>query len=102
MKIYIDFSILLLNAGAYGNVTGTIEANNLPKIGDAIELLDAELTMRHNIPNMLIVQSVTEVPGYDVSKSVVGLQDIVVSSKEAAKELSSILESESGLFCVEY
>ena len=58
--------------------------------------------MQLNVPRKLIVQSITEVRGYDVSKSVIGLQDIVVSSREIAQELAAILESEYGLFAIEY
>lgn len=102
MKVYIDFSILLSDGEAYGNVTGTIDAESFPKLGDAIELLHDEKSLQLGAPGKLLVQSITEVPGYEVSKSVVGLQDIVVRTKEMARELAAILESEYGLFCIEY
>jgi len=102
MKVYIDFSIFLSAAGAYGNVTGYIELPSFPKIGDRINLFNDDASKRIECLGSLRVQSITPVPSYGADKAVVGLEDIVVSSIETARNLAKKLETECGLFCVEY
>jgi len=102
MKVYIDFSIFDSPNGAFGNVTGYIELTKFPSIGDKILLLNDDLSKTLEFPGSLAVRTITPVTGYGPDKTVVGLEDVVVSSRGVAKNLGTKLESECGLFCVEY
>ncbi len=90
MKYSIDFSLFDSPTGAYGNVTGEIEIDHLPKIGD-------EIALPRNVC-CLKVTHLTELDG----ATLIGLDDMVFESHSAAAAFAERLENEAGLFCVRY
>lgn len=102
MQIDIDFSIFDSPATAYGNVTGTVDAPSPPSVGDVVDL---RANGKHVEPlgdftGKLKVISV--VPVDDSEALLYGLEDVVVASRGEAKDLANRLETELGLFCVDY
>lgn len=101
MKIDIDFSIFDSPVTAYGNVTGDIEVQSIPSVGDVVELLSGKaIPSFKGFSGKMKVNSVIKVEGIDTL--VFGLEDVVVESRAIAEELARWLESELGLFCIDY
>ena len=102
MKYHIDFSIFAPGM-AFGNVTGQIELPASPKIGDVVVLFkDDASEFGPEFSGRLCVESITPVHSEVIVTEVIGLEDLELNSYEAAKKVANRLESECGLFCVEY
>lgn len=91
MNYPIDFSIFDSPTHAYGNVTGEINLPTQPVVDQEIVL---DKTKRKIIS---LTTSLT-----NSARTIVGLDDIVVSSKREAELLANRLETELGLFCIAY
>jgi hypothetical protein len=92
MRYSIDFSIFDSPTSAYGNVTGEVEFKDVPRTGERINVLD-DLVLK-----IATLSPVLRLDGH----LVVGLEDIVLPSKIAARNLATRLEAEAGLFCIAY
>ncbi len=100
MKIRIDFSIFESPIRAFGNATGELQVGSPPKVGGSIKLLESVDTQGlHGFDGSLRVTDINPVPGQE---DVLFLEDVVMTSHEAAKALASRLEAKLNLFCVEY
>lgn len=102
MQIDIDFSIFDSPSTAYGNVTGSVEVQSPPSVGDVVDLCAAGHPLKSvgGFSGKLKVISVTQVD--DSGDLLYGLEDVVVTSRVEAQELGKQLETELGLFCVDY
>ena len=102
MRIDIDFSIFDSPTTAFGNVTGSVEVPSPPSVGDVVDLCadGKHLAPRGDFSGKLKVISV--VPVDDSGALLYGLEDVVVASRGQAKDLANRLETELGLFCVDY
>ena len=90
MKYSIDFSLFDSPSGAYGNVTGDIELDHLPYVGEKVALPRNACCLK--------VTHLTELDG----NTLIGLEDMVFSSHAAAAAFANRVETEAGLFCVRY
>ena len=90
MKYSIDFSLFDSPSGAFGNVTGEIELDDLPYVGD-------EVPLPRNVC-WLKVTHLTELDG----ATLIGLEDMVFNSHADAAAFAEWLENEAGLFCIRY
>jgi len=101
MRIDIDFSIFGSPVSAYGNATGGIEVKTLPTVGDVVDLFEGRKAFElEGFTGKLKVTSVDQVA--TSGKAIFALQDVVVSSRSVAAELAGRLETELGLFCIDY
>ena len=98
MKVNIDFSIFLPHE-SFGYVTGTIELASPPKIGDMVHLFRDEVTQSTlEFSGHLRVTSISVDPMFGPIDVLIGLEDVLPSSKEEAIRLVNKLETEYGLF----
>ncbi|MBV8271120.1 MAG: hypothetical protein JO067_02490 [Cupriavidus sp.] len=102
MQIDIDFSIFDSPVTAYGNVTGSVDVQLPPSVGDVVDLCSGgrQLQPFGVFSGKLKVISVAQVD--DSGALVYGLEDVVLASRVEAQELAKKLEVELGLFCVDY
>jgi len=102
MQIDIDFSIFDSPTTAFGNVTGSVDVPSPPSIGDIVELSadGKHVEPLGDFSGKLKVISVVQVG--DSEALLYGLEDVVVASLGEAQELAKRLETELGLFCVDY
>lgn len=101
MKIYIDFSIFDSPVSAYGNATGDIEVKSLPNVGEVVDLFEGRKFFElEGFSGRLKVISVDKVESS--GKAIFSLEDVVVASRSVAEELAGKLETELGLFCIDY
>lgn len=92
MKYSIDLSIFSSPTEAFGNATGEIELSSPPVLGQLVDLVDGR--------RVKITSLASDFEGWGGSE--VGLDDIVLESKEAAREFARRLESELDFFVVPY
>ncbi|CAJ0690228.1 hypothetical protein R77591_03546 [Ralstonia mannitolilytica] len=101
MRIDIDFSIFDSPVSAYGKATGDIEVKTLPNVGDVVDLFEGRKAFElEGFSGRLKVTSVDKVE--TSGKAIFALEDVVVSSRWVAAELAARLETELGLFCIDY
>lgn len=102
MPISIDFSIFDSATTAYGNVTGSVDVPSPPSVGDIVDLRadGKHVEPLGDFSGKLKVISVVQVD--DSGALLYGLEDVVVASLGEAQELAKRLETELGLFCVDY
>jgi hypothetical protein len=99
MKFSIDVSIFTQSNGAFGNVTGTIELDAAPQIGDTISFAFpkiADLARAAGFTGMLRVRDrVFNVGGG--SNIALSLEDLELSTVEEARAVAEFLEKGFGL-----
>lgn len=99
MILNVDFSLFHSPTGAFGRVTGEINASGRIAVSD--EILILEPGEGDWFSGALRVTSVNELPG-DSETVLVGLEDVVAPCPEVARKLVARLENEAGLFFDEY
>ncbi|GJG98247.1 hypothetical protein [Cupriavidus pauculus] len=99
MKIDIDFSIFYSPTTAYGSVTGSIDVQSCPNVGDVVDLLSGRNFFADLLGKLKVI-SMTQVD--ESGDFIYGLEDVLVTSHMEAQELAEKLEAELGLFFVDY
>ncbi|KHK54781.1 hypothetical protein PI87_14340 [Ralstonia sp. A12] len=102
MQIDIDFSIFDSPVTAHGNVTGSVDVQSPPSVGEVVDLYvgGQHLKPLDGFSGKLKIISVAQVD--DSGDLIYGLEDVVVASRGEAQELVKRLEAKLGLFCVDY
>lgn len=100
MRIRIDFSIFESPICAYGNVTGVLEVASTPDIGALVPFIGKQgLIVAEGFTGVLRVISMISL---DDGSSVIGLDDVVLTTRASAELLARRLENEMDLFVAEY
>jgi hypothetical protein len=104
MKVIIDASIFTREAGAFGNVSGSIELSCEPRIGDTISfnIERAGREMPPGFTGLLRVRNRVLTAGGDPHGPLLELEDINVESIEDAQALIGYLEQGFKLFANVY
>jgi len=95
MKINIDFSIFCSTTSTYGYVTGLLDFNEIPRIGETVKLFDIENQIDE-------FDGALKVESFVSDHNVLGFEPVVLSSLIMADSLAEELETKYGLFVVRY
>jgi hypothetical protein len=100
MKVIVDASIVTREAGAYGNVSGSIDLSAEPRIGDTISfsISKAGNEMPPGFNGLVRVRKRVLTAGGDPHGPLIELEDITVESVEDAQALMAYLEQGFKLF----
>ena len=99
MMTNIDFSIFSSPIKAYGSVSGEIDVPEPVSEGNEVFIL--QTGKGDWFSGKLKIVFMTRLQG-DSEKTVIGLEDVVAPSSEAARDLITRLENEAGLFFDKY
>ena len=100
MRIHIDFSIFTSTPSAEGLISGKIELNILPRIGEIVSFLASP--NEHKFPAtsgfnpLLKVENVIHC--VNSQEATLELQDVVLPNKKSVTEVTAFLEQGFGLF----
>lgn len=100
MRIDIDFSIFTSTPSAEGVISGKIEVNALPRVGEIISFYTApnesKFPTNSSFDPLLKVESV--IHNANGQKTALQLQDVTLPNKQSVAEVTVFLEQGFGLF----
>jgi hypothetical protein len=100
VKVIVDASIFTHEAGAFGNVSGSIELGCEPRIGDTISFNTEKIgrEMPPGFSGTARVRNRVLTAGGDPHGPLIELEDITVETVEDAQALMAYLEQSFKLF----
>lgn len=102
MNIYIDVSVFSEEGGACGNVSGKLELQIVPQIGDSLSFTfsakSKNIVLPTDFDGILTVTDRVVLANVDDQKVLISLSDIMVPTRERALKVMDYLESAFGLF----
>jgi len=99
MKINIGISIFIRSGGSFGHVSGTLDLDTLPVVGDTLSFADSRdstILKPHAFVGLLKVED-RVLDASNQATPTLMLEDIYFDSAEIAQEAGRYLESAFGL-----
>ena len=99
MKLNIDISVFIRSGGAFGHVSGTLDLDTLPAVGDTLSFAvprDASIPKPHAFLGLLRIEDRV----FDVANQAsitLMLEDLYFDSADVAREAGNYLEKAFGL-----